>query len=205
MHATCPLRSGVTVRLNIPSYSRHNVWSQTYKRNHAGNDFSDAAQAACSDDVMIRQLLAKREIAKSEQFNVLMVLSIALYQIVSNVRMPDTSRSRVQAPSSERSTKGSSVHRQTYAVFFFAYESAYSVPLVVPIQNVQMTSRCIVIRMHHHVSGPRVNDSDLPLDSASKRSTCSSPSLRKRVQLCPDCPPHFSKMPSGCLRPSRPA
>jgi hypothetical protein len=119
MHATCPLRSGVTVRLNIPSYSRHNVWSQTYKRNHAGNDFSDAAQAACSDDVMIRQLLAKREIAKSEQFNVLMVLSIALYQIVSNVRMPDTSRSRVQAPSSERSTKGSSVHRQTYAVFSF--------------------------------------------------------------------------------------
>jgi hypothetical protein len=41
---------------------------------------------------MIRQLLAKREVAESEQFNVLMILSITLCQIVSNVTMSDTDR-----------------------------------------------------------------------------------------------------------------
>jgi hypothetical protein len=86
---------------------------ETYKRNHAGDELSDAAQAAWSDNVMIRQLLAKREVAKSEQFNVFMVLSITLCQIVSNVRMSDTDRARVQAPGSDSSAKGMFVYRQT--------------------------------------------------------------------------------------------
>jgi hypothetical protein len=86
---------------------------ETYKRNHAGDELSDAAQAAWSDNIMIRQLLAKRKVAKPEQFNVLMVLSITLCHIVSNVRMSDTDRARVQAPGSDNSAKGMFVYRQT--------------------------------------------------------------------------------------------
>jgi hypothetical protein len=153
---------------------------ETYKRNHAGDELSDAAQAAWSDNVMIRQLLAKREVAKSEQFNVFMVLSITLCQIVSNVRMSDTDRARVQAPGSDSSAKGMFVYRQiltqlssyTTSPNTGSWLLIFSVPCSSKPEGanefeVSSGSDRDQIALSH-VSGPRMNDIDLPLDSSSR-------------------------------------